>query len=76
MKLGSPICPQCGCKASALLEQVMVLAQLQEPDDSGETEYAGESDVEWDTQYPARDEDGIVTLMCENKHQWFSTQEP
>jgi hypothetical protein len=41
-------------------------------DAGGNAEYAGESDMAWDTQETITDKTGRVMLTCPNGHDWFS----
>jgi hypothetical protein len=65
------VCPECGEPAKILLEEVFVGARLylSEP---GVYEYAGESEVYWDTQEPVKDEEGCHRLECPNFHRWLT----
>lgn len=62
-------CPICHQPAEGTLETVFGLALLQF-DDHGKAEYAGETQIDWNTQVTCRDRDGKVTLQCPEGHRW------
>ena len=35
-------------------------------------DYAGETEVDWDSQETVRTENGLVTLQCGNDHTWLA----
>jgi len=71
MRFDPPQCPQCGQLAKGTLESIPGLARLL-LDEDGSAEYAGSTDVYWDDQETIRDEQGRVTLMCPDGHQWLA----
>lgn len=62
-------CLTCGQQAKGVLETVPGVALLLF-DESGDAQYAGETDVCWDSQSSVRDRSGRVTLVCPDGHQW------
>jgi hypothetical protein len=74
MKLAKPNCPTCGKPARGTLDTIYGVALLAEPDKDGQTDYIGETDVNWDSQRPVDDPEGI-TLECQEGHQWVSSCE-
>jgi len=68
MKFKCPICPECGGKATAILEIVPCMASL-DTEDGDTFEYGGDSDMLWDGQRPEVI-DGTVSLRCEEGHAW------
>lgn len=69
MHLLTPVCPECGGDVVGIVEQVRGLAALYPPE-NGEYEYAGGTDVWWDSQQPATNQSGEVRVVCENHHEW------
>lgn len=78
MKIKTPCCPTCGEPPRGTVETIQGIAELlpltwgQQPADGGGFEYAGETDVVWDTQEPVTDEHERVLLVCSNHHDWYS----
>lgn len=70
MKIQNPKCPTCGHVAKGILESLYCLAGIACAED-GTAEYAGESEVFWDSQTPV-DDPGGITLECVNDHRWTS----
>ena len=70
MKFNPCKCPECGAPPKGTLETVPGLALLAEPDEHGEFEYEGETEIFWNAQKTDRDDDGRVTLECTNGHAW------
>ena len=62
-------CPACGQQANGVLETISGIALLLF-DEDGTAQYAGETDVCWDSQTTVRDRYGRVTLVCPGGHQW------
>ena len=48
---------------------------LDEPNDDGSFDYAGETKIWWDEQRTIRDKKGRVLLICEDAHEWYSKME-
>lgn len=65
------VCPECGAKPESILENVMAAAQLM-MDDSGNFDYAGESNVHWDTQQVQQNGNKQCQLQCANFHEWYT----
>lgn len=72
MKFITSNCPKCGQPAVAILERLYAWASLYE--ENGAFDYAGESDVDWDSQEPV-ETDKQVDLTCDNKDEWSSDVE-
>lgn len=72
MKLEIFQCPTCGAPAIGTLEIVTGLALLNLPSGLGDTDYAGETRIDWDNQRTVRDDTDRATLECESGHQWQS----
>jgi len=62
-------CPECGQQARGTLEAIPGVALLLF-DDDGSADYLGGTDVCWDGQKTVRAEDGRVTLVCPDGHDW------
>lgn len=73
MRFEPPTCPACGEQAKGVLETIPGIALLLF-DESGDAQYAGETDVRWDSQSAVRDRLGHVTLLCPDGHQWPALQ--
>ena len=65
-----PNCPECGHPATATLERIPGWAILLPPDAKGNFEYEGETKVDWNWQDTVLDKNGLVTLSCDNDHEW------
>ena len=72
MRLNPPTCPVCGQIARGTVEIIPGLALLSF-DESGEADYAGETQVHWDGQTTDRDNQGRVRLICSAGHDWPAT---
>jgi hypothetical protein len=70
MTFDVPRCPTCGGRARALSERVSVNAALTYDRERHAYDYAGESEVFWDTQETEHDPDGRVELWCSRGHAW------
>jgi hypothetical protein len=67
---GDLCCPVCGEPAETILEHTMVEAHINV--DGERWNYAGGSNVCWDSQKKVRDPQGRCTLKCCNGHEWLS----
>ena len=65
MKVKDPYCPKCGGPITGLIETVYVRACV-----DADLEYAGESEVFWDTQSTLYDDDGCLIVQCASRHEW------
>ena len=74
MKFEIAKCPKCGEYPSSTSETIAGNAILSEPDENGEQDWIGDTDVCWDSQTTNRNEKGEVELNCENLHSWFSKE--
>jgi hypothetical protein len=63
MKLVTPSCPKCGSPAHGTVENILGTAVINIEDD-GTFEYAGDTDMHWDTQETITNEKGHITLTC------------
>jgi hypothetical protein len=63
-------CPTCGGSATGTLEVLTGVALFTDPDEAGQVDYAGETEVDWDTQRTLTDEFDRVTLVCSQGHEW------
>jgi len=70
MRFDVPRCPTCGGRTRALSERVSVNATLTYDRETRAYDYAGDSDVFWDTQETEHDPDGRVELWCSRGHSW------
>ncbi|MEQ8788715.1 MAG: hypothetical protein RIC55_20560 [Pirellulaceae bacterium] len=68
MRLVPPRCPTCGAPPTGILETIQGVAHLDVGKD--DAEYAGGTEVLWDTQTPVRDDAHRVTLVGECDHLW------
>lgn len=71
MRFAHRLCPKCKTLAKGTVELIQCVALLNF-DEAGNAEYAGESDMAWDTQETMTDRTGRVKLTCDNGHDWFS----
>jgi hypothetical protein len=69
MKYTVSRCPTCGGLPVAELNTVPVFASLVENDDGG-FDYSGNSEVDWNSQEPWLDEDGLTVVHCAEHHSW------
>lgn len=76
MKFGTMKCPECGEQAAGTLETVTGRAEFDEPDEDGNVEYSGETQIFWDGQMTVtkiENEIEYATLLCHEGHEWKST---
>lgn len=71
MKFKTIICPHCQQEAKGIIESVQGVALINLYE-NGDADYAGETDVDWDTQQSVRSERGQYTLVCPQGHDWLS----
>jgi hypothetical protein len=62
-------CPQCGEPAKGTLERIYGFALLTF-DASGEATYAGDTEIDGNSQMTCDDESGRVLLECSARHRW------
>ena len=74
MRFDPITCPEhaCGETARGTLERLSGVALLDVHQD-GTADYAGDTEIFWDEQRSVRDEQGKVTLICPNGHDWNAT---
>jgi len=71
MKFVHPNCPECGQAAVGTYERVPGIACLSEPDsETGEQDYAGSTEMDWNEQSPVLGPAGGVVLVCGDDHFW------
>ena len=69
MRFAPDKCPTCGEDPAGIIEQVYGRAWLGERADD-KFDYDGGTDMDWNSQEPARDEHDRVTLFCPARHTW------
>lgn len=62
-------CPICHQAAEGTLETVFGLALIKFDDDD-QAEYAGETQIDWNSQITCLNRDGKVMLQCPEGHRW------
>ena len=67
-------CPECGQAARGTSETITGLALLMF-DDDGQAEYAGETELDWNSQVTRHDEAGNDLLECPAGHRWPAVRE-
>lgn len=75
MKFATMTCPECGEPAAGSLETIQGRAEFTEPDENGHVDYAGETEMFWDTQemmIKTTEGKEYVALLCHNGHDWQS----
>lgn len=75
MKFEKLTCEECGSPASSTWESIPGQALLSEPDEFGEVEYEGETEVFWDGQTTDENAEGVL-LGCDCGHSWRSKLVP
>jgi hypothetical protein len=73
MKFSPHTCPTCGEVTKGTVETVEGIALL-DFDEDGDADWEGTTEISWDTQKTITEEDGIVTLVCDNGHSWQATK--
>ena len=71
MRWEQQTCPTCGEPARARAETVASQVSLAFDADTEEYDFAGESEVIWDTQEPVV-QAGRENLWCANGHEWWT----
>ena len=71
MKFKTPKCPDCGLPAEGTLENLLGIARLSDIGTDGTCEYAGDTDIIWDTQRTLGEGDKVM-LVCHEGHNWES----
>lgn len=71
MKFEKPNCPCCKTHATSVWENIPGQALLTEPSETGDVDYAGETDVFWDGQESDENEQGLL-LGCDCGESWRS----
>ena len=69
MKFKDHLCPECFEYPVGVLEQLFATAALRVEEETHSFEYAGGSEMHFDTQEPMK-EGRNVTLTCAQKHEW------
>lgn len=70
MKLSIWKCPKCGEPAIGTCDLVPGVALFSVIDAEGNTEYFGETKVDWDKQEPLQHPTGGTIVTCANGHEW------
>jgi hypothetical protein len=78
MKLHVPLCPTCGAPAHGTVERLSGVAEFGEvPAPDGEVDYFGETEVCWDGQQTALQDDSkpegpenLPIVCCAEGHDW------
>lgn len=76
MKLSFPNCPKCGGPARGVLEVVQGITGLIPQEHGPGFDYDGGIALDWDTQKPVLDKSGLVTVFCNERHQWQAMRAP
>ena len=64
-----PRCPECGEPARGTLEEVQGVALVMADPQTGKPLYAGETDIDWDSQQTVQRE-GKPVWVCASGHDW------
>lgn len=77
MKIHLPHCPECGDLAIGTVERLSGRAEVIPLGDDGTTEYSGWTEVWWDEQRTAHQNedspespDNLPLVCCEHGHEW------
>ena len=65
MKLSN--CPHCGSEPAGILEGLIGTSWVSKDEDTGEYDYADETEICWDTSGAEEDEEGRKILICNNR---------
>jgi hypothetical protein len=66
-------CPTCGSPAGWVIESLLGNVGVMQLED-GSYEHVGETDINWNTSEPVRNELGFERLLCrDNRHEYFNT---
>ena len=71
MKFDPCKCPECGEPATHILEEYVAKTGLLKPDEQGEIEFAGGTDIDYESGTLFEDDEGYV-LFCCNHHHWHA----
>ncbi len=63
MRFDPPVCPRCGGEPDEIMETLFAYATLMGGDRERAHRYAGDSELDWDSQVPTVS-DGKVELRC------------
>ena len=67
-------CPRCGGEPTDIEESVLANAHITKQGD-GSFDYAGESEICWDSQKADKDGEGRISVICGNcRHTWRTHQ--
>lgn len=72
MRLSCPHCPHCGLPAIGTVEVLSGVARIFEPDECGDTDYMGFTDVSWNSQKTNTNPAGEKEVICKDDHTWFT----
>jgi hypothetical protein len=77
MRLHRPVCPECGELAIGTIERLSGRAEFTAVAENGTTEYSGETEVWWEEQKTALQNDSapesdenLPLVICPNAHDW------
>jgi hypothetical protein len=77
MRIHNPNCPECGAPAIGAVERLSGRAELLPLGDDGTTEYSGWTEVCWNEQRTAHQDDSrpegptnLPLVCCPNGHTW------
>ena len=70
-----PICPECGEPARGTLEVVQGVALVDPDPETGKPVYAGETDIDWDSQQTVQ-RAGKPVWVCSCGHEWTANAVP
>jgi len=68
-------CPECGELVRGTCDVTAGIALVSFDDDNQEAEYAGETEVLWDSQETPANADGLIDVVCPNGHVWQAEME-
>ena len=71
MKFEKLHCPSCGKPATSTWDNVPGQAILSEPDENGEVDYVGETEMFWDGQTTDETDEGFL-MGCDCGESWRS----
>ena len=70
MRFDPSHCPECGELPRGTCDMIPGIALVSFNDDNREAEFAGETDVLWDSQETPANADGLIDVTCPNGHVW------
>jgi hypothetical protein len=70
MKFNPSKCPDCGERIRGSVDVLYGVALVTKPDEDGNCEWAGETEVDWNGQAPTSNSPGTVVVRCLNGHEF------